>query len=1535
MPSERFSEPTRSWLAHAFAAPTAAQSGAWEAIGKGEHTLVVAPTGSGKTLAAFLSAIDRLTQSPEPTDPQLRCSVVYVSPLKALASDIERNLRSPLVGIEQEYARAGRPWRPITVGVRTGDTPQAERARMTRTPPDILITTPESLYLMLTSHAREIFRGVTTVIVDEVHALVGGKRGAHAAVSLARLDALAQQRVQRIGLSATVRPLSTVTTWLSPTEPVSVVNPESTKQWDLSVVVPVADMTSLAAPAADEFSTKAPVASMWPHVEQHVAELVGAQRSTIVFANSRRLAERLTANLNDLMVDEDAAPTALPTRAHHGSVSKEQRADIEEALKTGQLKAVVATSSLELGIDMGAVDLVVQVESPPSVASGLQRVGRAGHQVGAVSKGVLFPKFRGDLVASAVVVERMRAGLIEHLRMPSNPLDVLGQQIVAVVAMQDISADDVYALMRRAAPFADLPRSAFDAVLDLLSGRYAHDEFAELRPRLVWDRDSGILSARSGTQRLAVTNGGTIPDRGLFPVLMVGERNTRVGELDEEMVYESREGDVFALGTSTWRIEDITHDAVYVSPAPGQAGKLPFWKGDMLGRPLELGRAIGEFVREVSASEPAAARERLAAAGLDAFAQDNLISYVEEQRSATGMVPCDKQIVVERARDELGDWRVIVHSPFGAAVHAPWALIVTARFTQAFGFDPQVSHADDGIVLRIPDYQDSFDPAELLQCLLIDPDDVESELTALVGGSALFASRFRECAARSLLLPKRDPRRRAPLWQQRQRAAQLLSIASKYSTFPILLETMREVMQDVYDVAGLRWLMQSLRDGHIAIAEVATEAASPFARSLLFDYIAQYLYEGDNPLAERRAAALTLDAELLTELLGTPDLRDLLDPAVVALAHEDLQCRSPQRRAGNIDAAADLFRTLGPLTREAAGERGATAQWLDALVESRRLIEVRIAGVDHLAAIEDAGRLRDALGVALPVGIPHAYTDVVPAPLHDLLARWGRTRGPFTAAQAAAAFGLGVAAVELVADALVNSRRWHRGQFTAEHADAQYCDTDVLRLLRRRAVAALRKQAEPVEQRAYARFLPGWHAVGRGRRGMAALVQAIEQLQGYPIAVSTLESSVLPARVADYQPGWLDELIMSGELVWVGRGALPGEDGWISLHPAGAPRLPHSDGTDVPQGPAHTALTEVLRGRGAWLFRDLAAAIADFGMRVTERDLGAALWDLVWAGQVSTDSLTPVRALLHGRRRTGATTSPRPRLSAVRVASGVTPLPLRLAGRWHFCGGAVDDGTAARTRAAEQMLARHGVLTGPAVNSERLAGGWSGMFPVLSALEERGRTRRGYIVEGLGGAQFSTASTMDVLREYADGGRGGVDGAGGTGAAAGTGLPIGAADGRGTGEGFAGAAVLPHARTTSAGAGRAPGGGLPAVVLAATDPANPFGAALTWPPHPGSAHRPGRKVGAHVVIVDGVLVLFVERGGKTLLCFDTSGELLDPALTALIAAVRERRLPMLSVETIDGVDVCGPVDCATQPGLVAMALESQGALRSPRGLVVR
>jgi ATP-dependent Lhr-like helicase len=1034
-----FSAPTREWFRAAFAEPTPAQSGAWAAIARDRHALVVAPTGSGKTLAAFLWAIDRLlaARGPEPDRRTTGTRVLYVSPLKALAVDVERNLRAPLTGIRQTAERLGASLPDVTVGIRSGDTPAAERRTLVRTPPDILITTPESLFLMLTSQARESLRQVETVVLDEVHAVAGTKRGTHLGLTLERLDALLPRPAQRIGLSATVRPTDEVARFLGGTAPVEIVAPASAKEWDLKVVVPVEDM-SRPAPYDEDDEDARESSSIWPHVEQHVADLIGRHRSTIVFANSRRLAERLTARLNEIAaeragveIDDDGPPPAqimaqsgasyaappVIAKAHHGSVSKEQRAIIEDDLKRGRLPCVVATSSLELGIDMGAVDLVVQIESPPSVASALQRVGRAGHQVGEVSRGVLFPKHRGDLAQTAVAVERMRTGRIEALRIPTNPLDVLAQQVVAALAMDEWSADDLFDLVRRGASYTGLPRSAFDATLDLLSGRYPSDEFAELRPRIVWDRVTGRLSGRPGAQRLAVTSGGTIPDRGLFGVFLVGGEGPgrRVGELDEEMVYESRVGDVFALGATSWRIEDITHDRVLVTPAPGVPGRLPFWKGDALGRPAELGEAIGAFTRDLAAAGPDAAVAMARQRGLDPWAAGNLAGYVHEQVEATGVLPSDQTLVVERFRDELGDWRLVVHSPYGTPVHAPWALAINARLRERYGVANSGSQAiasDDGIVIRIPD-TDAEPPTG--EVIAFEPDEIDDLVTQEVGGSALFASRFRECAARALLLPRRDPGRRSPLWQQRQRSAALLEVAVKYPSFPIVLEAVRECLQDVYDLPALVGLMGRVQRREVGIHDVDTHQPSPYARSLLFGYVAQFVYEGDSPIAERRAAALALDQGLLAELLGRAELRELLDPEVLAEVEAMLQRTDPERRARDAEGMADLLRRLGPVTVDEAADRSVegrdVVEWLTSLADARRAVAVRMHGQERWAAIEDVGRLRDGLGVPVPPGVPDAFTEPVDDPLADLVGRYARTHGPFTVGDVSARLGLGAAVV--------------------------------------------------------------------------------------------------------------------------------------------------------------------------------------------------------------------------------------------------------------------------------------------------------------------------------------------------------------------------------------------------------------------------------------------------------------------------------------------------------------------------------------------
>ncbi|MFE2958935.1 ATP-dependent helicase [Nocardia tengchongensis] len=1614
---DRFSPATREWFDGAFPGPTAAQLGAWESIAAGQHTLVVAPTGSGKTLSAFLWAIDRLATR-EPAEGPRKTSVLYISPLKALAVDVERNLRAPLVGITQTAKRLGVAAPEIRVGVRSGDTSAADRRGMQRTPPDILITTPESLFLMLTSAARETLSAVHTVIVDEVHAIAGSKRGAHLALSLARLDRLRGPEVeapaQRIGLSATVRPPEEVGRFLVGSAPITIVSPPAPKTFDLSVRVPVADMTEPDAGAEDSGQP----GSIWPHVDEAIVDLVLEHRSSIVFANSRRLSERLTARLNEAYaerigesVDTEHAPpaqlgastevihgaTTLLARAHHGSVSKEQRAIIEDDLKSGRLRCVVATSSLELGIDMGAVDLVVQVEAPPSVASGLQRVGRAGHQVGEISKGVIFPKHRTDVIHCAVASQRMVAGQIEQLQIPAHPLDILAQQTVAACALEPIDADAWFETVRATGSYAALPRSAYESVLDLLAGRYPSDEFAELRPRIVWDRDAGTLTGRPGAQRLAVTSGGAIPDRGLFPVFMVGEKASRVGELDEEMVYESRVGDVFALGATSWRIEEITFDRVLVTPAFGLPGRLPFWHGDSLGRPAELGAALGEFVRlagqaveqhrapgrstvangkaegrepvelgsavaEFAASHAPEAKTRKTSkagtagvgrksapeselervsrtAGLDANATGNLVSLLAEQREATGQLPTDKTLVVERFRDELGDWRVVLHSPYGLPVHAPWALAVGARLRERFGVDAAPTPSDDGIVVRLPDTTDDPPGAELF---VFETEEIDDLVTEQVGGSALFASRFRECAARALLLPRRDPGKRAPLWQQRQRAAQLLDVARKFPDFPILLETVRECLQDVYDLPSLRDLLGRVGRRQIRLVEVETAAPSPFANSLLFDYIGQFMYEGDSPLAERRAAALSLDSSLLAELLGRVELRELLDAAVLEQTERELQRLTPERQARDMEGLADQLRLLGPLTAAEAAERCVDdpREWFAELVKSRRALEVSFAGSRWWVAIEDAARLRDALGVPLPIGVPAAFIEPVADPLGDLIGRFARTHGPFTLTQAAHRFGLGPAVAATALHRLALEKRVVEGEFTPGAAGTEWCDSEVLRRLRRRSLAAARKEVEPVATAALGRFLPSWQHVGTGElRGVDGVAAVVEQLAGVPIPASAWESLILPLRVRDYSPAMLDELMATGEVIWSGHGAITAKDGWIALHPAeqAALTLPPPDDLDLTNRhidlltalgatviggttesgsnadsdggssePTRIALPQgeyqVVAGNtgGAYFFRQLldsvgagvAASAGGGGDGADEATVTAALWDLVWAGHIGGDTFAPVRALLAGTARTTTAhrtprRAPRGRMYLPRSGMPARTAAPQVAGRWSLLPERVADNTVRAHATADVLLERYGVLTRGSVQSEGVPGGFALMYRVLTEFEDRGRCRRGYFVDSLGGAQFSTTDVVDRLRSF-DTERT-----------------------RGAGDGFSHEPV-----------GKA-------VVLASCDPANPYGAALPWPKAAaeGAGHRPGRKAGALVVLVEGDLALYLERGGKTLLTFTEDPAVRTAAAAALAGLVHDRRVDSLVIDRVNGESVHGN----TFAGFLAEA----GFAATPKGFRLR
>ncbi len=1535
-PLALFSPATRAWFAASFAGATPPQAQGWPAIAAGDHALLCAPTGSGKTLAAFLWCLDRLATEPVPDDPRARLRVLYVSPLKALVHDVDRNLRAPLAGIGFAAERLGLPAPAIRVGMRTGDTPADERRAFGRNPPDILVTTPESLYLLLTSEAREALRSVRWVIVDEIHALAGTKRGAHLALSLERLAALTPQPPQRIGLSATARPLTTVAAFLggraegapvdapgpAPARPVTIVDAGVRKPLELQVIVPVEDLGRIGeaipleeAPGGPASGPEARV-SIWPQVWPRLLALIREHRSTIVFVNARRLAERLALALNELAGEE-------LVRAHHGSLAREERLLIEEALKAGRIPAIVATSSLELGIDMGAVDLVVQVESPLSVARGLQRVGRAGHQVDAPSRGVIFPKHRADLLECAAVTRLMVEGAIEPVAIPRNPLDVLAQQIVATTADRAWPLDDLLALVRRAEPYATLGRESFEGVLGMLSGAYPSDEFAELRPRIVWDRVAGTIQARRDARTVAILSGGTIPDRGLYPVFLADDAaaaedappgtraraarsgGRRVGELDEEMVYETRPGETILLGASAWRVESIGHDRVLVSPAPGQPGKLPFWKGDGVGRPIELGREVGRLTRELGEAVAKGPKGRTAALerlrtehALDERAATNLLAFLDEEREATGVLPSDRTIVVERFRDELGDWRICLLTPFGARVHAPWALAIEARLRERTGIEVQPIWSDDGIVVRLPATEALGDPDDpgaalpgsgtdaLLGALLPSADEIEELVIGALGGSALFASRFRENAARALLLPRRRPGRRTPLWQMRQRSAQLLSVASRHGSFPIVLETFRECLQDVFDLPALAGILRAIERRELRVQAVETRRASPFASSLLFDYIAAYMYEGDAPALDRRAQALALDRDLLRELLGADELRDLLDPDALAELEIELAGLDPERAVTGPDGLHDLLRRLGDLD---AGEIAARVQgpdpaaraadavaWTAQLARERRAALVRIAGEERWIAAEDAGRYRDGVGAVPPPGIPDAFLAPVRDALGGLLARWARRHGPFLAEAPAARWGLPRGVVEDAAERLMATGVLLRGEFRPGGVEREWCDPEVLRLLRRRSLARLRQEIEPVEPAALGRFLPAWQGIGSPAGGAARLAEAIAQLEGLPLPASVLERDILPARVRDYRPRLLDELGAAGEVAWIGAGTLGRDDGRVILVRPDrialfAPVEPPAPETD-PDGEGHlrAVIRDQLAARGASFWRDLLAAAlraaAASGRRPpTERDLLDALWELVWAGIVTNDTFLPLRALRWSR-------SGKDRAARLRPGTGGRMGPPEGAGRWSLVTDAVTTAvllagdrppgpTERRHALALRLLERQGIVTRDGVAAEGVPGGFGAVYPVLRELEERGRIRRGYFVEGLGGAQFALPGAVDRLRAF------------------------------------------------RAGAGGERPDGSRILVLAATDPASPWGAALPWPRDPGeeAERRRGlaRAAGAWVVFADGEPALLLERGGRSLLTLpaflrDGRGAELLGALAGLVG---EGRLRALAVERVDGAAI--------------------------------
>jgi ATP-dependent helicase Lhr and Lhr-like helicase len=1493
---------TRQWFLSVLGRPTPAQVLAWPPIGRGESTLLLAPTGTGKTLAAFLSCLDRLMFHPETAPGQTR--VLYISPLKALAVDVERNLRVPLAGIAELARGAGISPRIPEIAVRTGDTPQRERARFRRQPADILITTPESLYLLLTSEAAAALRTVETVIVDEIHALVPTKRGAHLALSLERLEAIAARPLQRIGLSATQRPLEEVARFLAGNDlstrtarPVTIVDAASPKRLSLRVEVPVED---LAPPAQPEPGSAGPKrASIWTTIPPRLLEIVRQRRSTLIFVNNRRTAERLAGSLNEL-----ARPDELPiARAHHGSLAAAQRADIEEQLKAGRIRALVATSSLELGIDMGAIDLVIQIESPPSVASGLQRIGRAGHRVGVASEGILFPKYRADLIACAAITRAMHERHVESTAILRNPLDVLAQQIVAIVAHPPqlaiprerserpreaiLSVDDLHDLVRRAAPFATLSRTTLENVLGLLSGRYPSDEFAELRPRITWDRTTNLLSPREGSKSLAILNAGTIPDRGLYGVFLSGEHKKpiRVGELDEEMVFESRVGEVFALGASTWRIDEITHDRVLVSPAPGKPGKLPFWHGDLAGRPLEFGRRIGALVRELRALPPNAAISRLVREhDLDAQAAENLLRFLADQAAATTAVPDDRTVVVERVRDELGDWRVCVLTPFGNRVHTPWAMAAAAQIENAGGPHVETMATNDGFVLRFPDTGSTPDPAPLFPSSAAVTDVVIRQLS----GTSLFAAKFREASARALLLPRRRMNVRAPLWQQRKRAADLLSVAAQYPDFPMILEAHRECLRDIFDMPALVDVLRSIETRELQVHVIDTPKPSPFAASLLFGYVGNFIYDGDAPLAERRAAALTIDQSQLRDLLGEADLRELLDPVAISEVEAHLQLLGESHPIRTADGIHDLLLRLGDLTRDELAQRVASPELLDALpklLRARRIVEVPIAGESRMIAVEDAGRYRDALGIKLPSGLPKPLLEPVVSPVLELVRRYARTHGPFTFHEPALRFGLLPESAELALQALLRDGRVLQGGFRPGGAQREFCDAEALRLIRGKSLSRLRKEIEPADPRLFARFATHWHGVLQPRRGLDALLDTIESLQGAPLPASLLESQILPARIARYSPTDLDTLIAAGEVVWYGVDPIGERDGRIALYLADrlAALLPPRTGLAEPLTPREEAIVAELTRSGATFFAQLHEAIGD-GYPGETVD---ALWSLVWRGLVTNDTLHALRAFI--ARPETSRSSKRVHNQAAFRSRRTTPPSAQ--GRWALVPAPDRTTPAAQTAwshaLAQQLLHRYGIVTRETAAQEAISGGFSAVYEVLKALEAQGKTRRGYFVAGLGAAQFAQPASVELLRSLRSG--------------------------------------TPEKPEILA--------------LAAADPANPWGSILRWPEPEDASASLSRSVGAAVILRNGDLAAYLRRNNPALHVFLPADEPERSAaardLAEFLAKFAQRLLQIPETRHHGGLLIATIGGRPAHQHFLAHFLEEAGFHASPRGYHVR
>jgi len=1388
---DRFHPLVAKWFEESFGRPSDPQREGWPAIATGSHTLILAPTGAGKTLAAFLWELNELIvrglDEPLPNAVQL----LYISPLKALNNDIQRNLDRPLAELRERFGAEGKDFPEIRVAVRTGDTPPAARARMLRKSPHILITTPESLNIMLTTlRGRGMFSGVKAVIVDEIHAIAGSKRGAHLGLTLERLEQVVESPPQRIGLSATQRPLDEVARFLGGCEttaagapafrPVTIVDCGMTKEMHISVESPVADLGNVGG-------------SIWPAIAPLVLEHIRAWRTTLVFVNNRAQSEKIAARLNALAEEEIALP-------YHGSLARERRFALEEGLKAGSIRALVTTSSLELGIDIGSVDLVIQLQSPKRVASALQRIGRSGHTIGVPSRGILIPTFRDDAVEIAAIVAAMRAGEVEPTHVVQNALDVLAQVVVAAVSMDDWRSGDLYDLVRRAYPYHQLTRGAFDEVLAMLSGKYPADIAAELEPRITWDRVSDTLTGSRAARMTAVISGGTIPDRGLYTVNLPDR--TRLGELDEEFVHESRMGDVFQLGSSTWRIAAIEHDRVVVTPAPGTPARMPFWHGEYMARSLMLSHRVGALRRELAGNPDE--KGISAEYSCDAATASSLIKYIAAQRAATGIVPDDRNIVIEQFRDETAAVRIVIHAAFGGRINAPWGMALAQRAREAIGnADLQVQTTDDGIMLRLPD----MGIAAPIQSLLgLTGREAEQLVMEEVGSTSLFGARFRMNAARALLLPRGNPRRRMPLWLQRLKSLDLLQAVSQFPSFPILVETYREVLQEAFDMQGLKDTLAEIAAGNIRIHSVQTETPSPFAASLQFGFVMDWMYGDDTPRAEQRAALLSLDRSLLDEVMGGEGADDITLEAIEQTLAER-RGTAPGRRARTNDELAHLLDRAGDLSGEevrsriASIEEGARGDAFAELLQSKRAVAIQLGGANakewRFILTENYPRYISAFGIeqlalvrATPELVEQPAEAVVPDVLRhpainpsvarrEILARFLSQSGPVTVVEIGDRYGWEREWIEARLVEWERTGKLVRGKFRRQLSDIEWCSRRIVEIGRRRALAALRKQIEAVELSQFAAFMQRWQHLDERDRldGEAGTAAAVRQLYGISRPPVSWDRDYLRSRVRGYDPGWLSQFTTTGEPVWAGEGKYDPESGAIPLarvrffeRGSGATWL--TENADIVLSDDATLVRDTIASEGASFIRDIQAITGLTMLSVKE-----AIRELVAWGLITNDTVEALREIARWKPMMPRT-APDPtswlpadytpssnrrivqrrpnlrRLPKWRRPDRPGSVPSGWTGRWSLLRRratlAPDLPEEERAeRVARQWLARYGVVSRDWWRRERPPVSWRSIYRELKRLEARGEVRRGYFVKGLGGAQFALPDAVEWLRAIA------------------------------------------------------------------------------------------------------------------------------------------------------------------------------------------